>query len=212
MVKDKKQRKNFLRINDPKLNKIFWWICAAIFAIAAVVLAIVVIELISMSVAKPGLDVASLFPRLEPFVESVVGVCLLLFIAFLTVVIYNYVFNKNQACEEQRKVEISSPLQGLSKEQEQQVIAALKTIAQPLPGKTKLNRARTTQFLRALTELGCIDANLDGKILMPWVESVTGFEDGEPGHFNDQYRKASILDSNVKKRMEEITQLLNTQA
>ena len=207
-----KKKPNFLKINDPKLNKIFWWICAAIFAIAAVVLALVVTVLVSMSVSKPGLDVASLFPRLEPFIESVVGVCLLLFIAFLTVVIYNYVINRERANEEQRNAEIASPLQNLSKGQEQQIIAALKTIAQPLPSKTKLNRAPTAQFLRALTELGYIDSNLDGKIIMPWVETVTGYKDGEPGHFNDQYKKATAFDKNVKQYMEQITQLLNTPA
>ncbi len=207
-----KKRPNYLRISDPKLNKIFLGICAAIFAIASVILFIVVIELVSMGVADPGQDIPSLFPRLEPYIEFIVGIYILLFIAFLTVVIYNYAINKEKANEKQRKVETTSPLLGLSKEQEQQIIAALKTIAQPLPGKTKLNRARTTQFLRALTELGYIDANLDGKIIMPWVESVTGFEDGEPGHFNDQYKKASTFDKNVKAYMKQITQLLHTQA
>lgn len=196
--------------NKPtRLVKILTALNAALFAFALGIILVSLIDYIDL--LESGSDYKT------SLITTILGITLivcsyLVIVAMVAIWIYHFLMRKMAAKSAAPQAQNESPLQGLSKKQEQQVIAALKTIAQPLPNKTKLNRARTTQFLRALTELGYIDANLDGKILMPWVETVTGYIDGEPGHFNDQYRKASILDSNVKKRMEEITQLLNTPA
>ena len=91
---DKKKKKNYLRIEDPKLNKVFWWVASAILAIAGVTLTIIIVELISLRLSEIGQDVASLFPGLEPLVERFFVVFLILFIAFLTIVIYVYATNR----------------------------------------------------------------------------------------------------------------------
>lgn len=209
MTKPKK-KPNFLKINDPKLNKIFRWIYAVAFAIAAVVLAIIIAELISLGVAKPGQDISSLFPRLEPYIESVVGIFFLVFIAFLTVVIYNYATNKEQYDAQQATAKTDSPLLGAAKEHEQQIIDALKSLARPSSGKQYLNRAPAAQFLRALTELGYLDAHISGPNLLAWVENVTGYKDkdDDSGHFFAAYNKPTKEDSKVRKYMDQIEQII----
>lgn len=186
--------------------KILTVLIASLFAL---VLGVVIVCLIDLW------DVKQLGAEYETsLVTTILGTtflvcCYLVIVAMIAILIYYFLIRKTTA---KLFAQPNSPLQNLTKDQERCIIDTLKTFAQPLPGKSKLNRARTTQFLRALTELGYIDANLDGKIIMPWVEYVTGYIDGELGHFNDQYKKASTFDKNVKLYMTQITQLLNTQA
>lgn len=207
MAKGKK-RPNYFRIQSPKLNKIFWWLCSALLAIATVTLAIIAATLISINTSEPGMDIPSLFPKLEPFIELVTAVYFILFMAFLTVVIYNYSTNREKDREARKIADAESPLQGRAVEHQEQIVELLKTIAQPLPGRAKLNRARTAQFLRALAESGYIDSNLTGKHLMVWVESVTGYEDGDAPHFTKAYKDATPQDTNVVDFRGQIEQML----
>lgn len=206
MTKPKK-KPNFLKINDPKLNKIFRWIYATAFAIAAVVLPIVIAELISLGVAKPGQDISSLFPRLEPHIESVVGVFLLVFIAFLTVVIYNYATNKEQYDAQQATAKTDSPLLGAAKEHEQQIIDLMSSVIKPVPGKQTIHQAKTAKFITALTELKLIDANLDRKHLLAWIENVTEYPTCETRVLNQALKAVKVNDPdllNYKSQLEQI--------
>lgn len=198
--------KSFLQIHSKAIGKTLLALLCGIFFINISIIVIYLIVGLNCYLSEPGEDIPSQFVTFEYFFQGLGYLSILMIIAFCAVLLYNYTLGRIQKTP---IAQPTSPLQNLTKEQEQRIIDTLKTFAQPLPGKSKLNRARTTQFLRALTELGYIDANLDGKIIMPWVEYVTGYTDGEPGHFNDQYRKASKLDSNVRQYMEEITQHLN---
>ena len=210
MAKDKKKWKNNLYIEDPKLNKAFWWVASAIFAIAGVTLLIIIAELISLTIAENGQDLASLFPGLEPFLGGILAVYLIMFIAFLTIVIYVYATNREKAKENQKKVDVDSPLLGAAKEHQNQIIDLLKSIAKPTAGKQYLNRAPTGQFLRALTELGYMDANVTGQNLMAWVEIVTEYKDKDKdsGHFFSAYNKASREDSKVLNYMKQIEEIV----
>ena len=61
---------------------------------------------------------------------------------------------------------------------------------------------------RSLAELGYIDSNLTGKHLMVWVESVTGYEDGDAPHFTKAYKDATPQDTNVVDFRGQIEQML----
>ena len=202
MAKDKK-RPNYFRITSPRRRKIFYGLLSVILAIAFVLLAIDIVALIDLHLAKPGIAITSLFPGLMPFFEVMLRAVLVLFMAFSAVVIYNYITNR----ENIQAVKAESPLQGAAVEHEEQIIDALKIIAKPLPGRAKLNRARTAQFIRALMELGYIDKNTAGKILMVWVETVTEYKDGNASHFQKAIKDATPQDSNVldfQKQIQEI--------
>ena len=198
--------KSLIQIQSKAIGKTLLALLCGIFLVNISIILIYLIVGLNCYLSEPGEDIPSQFVPFASFFQGLGYLSILMIIAFCAVLLYNYTLGRIQKTP---IAQPTSPLQNLTKEQEQRIIDTLKTFAQPLPGKSKLNRARTTQFLRALTELGYIDANLDGKIIMPWVEYVTGYTDGEPGHFNDQYRKASKLDSNVRQYMEEITQHLN---
>ena len=205
-----KKKKNYLRIEDPKLNKVFWWVASAILAIACVTLTIIIVELISLSLSGYGQDVASLFPGLEPLVERFFVVFLILFIAFLTIVIYVYATNRENDKINKKKIEVDSPLLGAAKEHQEQIIDLLMSVAKPTSGKQYLNRAPTVQFLRALTELGYMDANTSGPNMMAWVEMATGYKDKDKdsGHFFSAYNNTSNQDTKVLGFMEQIEKIV----
>ena len=127
---------------------------------------------------------------------------------FTAFVIYNYATNKEQYKEDVEQAKAESPLQGDAIEHEEEIIDLLTTIARPLPGRAKLNRARTAQFLRALMELGYIDKNTAGKTLMVWVETVTEYKDGNASHFQQAIKDATPQDSNVADFQKQILEIL----
>lgn len=97
------QRKNYLRISNPKINKLFWWVSAALFAIAAIVFTIIIAELVSLHWADDGFELSFLFPGLNPFVNTLFGVFIILFIVFLTIVIYIYMPRTRRMTEQRNK-------------------------------------------------------------------------------------------------------------
>lgn len=190
----KPQKKvDYFKIQDLRLNKIFWAIaCASLTTMGASL-------------------VLSFFLPINHIVNVILFVLLiLLFIAFVTVYLYNYTVNKAASLNQQETLKIESPLTESAKSHEQQIIDLLKSIAKPSAGKQQLNRAPTAQFLRALTELGFLDANVSGPNLLAWVENVTGYKDkdDDSGHFFAAYNKPTKEDSKVRKYMDQIQQIV----
>ena len=148
-------------------------------------------------------------------VTNIVGTILLVcsqlvIVAMAGILIYKLLMRKLHA-QSTAQVQIKSPLQGAAKDHEQQIIDLLKSIAMPSVGKQHLNRAPTAQFLRALTELGYLDANVTGPNLLAWVEDVTYYQDKDEdsGHFFAAYNKPTKEDSKVRKYMDQIQQIVN---
>lgn len=200
----KKKKPNFFRSHSPRINKWFLISLSSLFSVAGVLLAICIAELISDAISEPGMDIASLFMGFDLFTELLLSVLLVVFIVFAAIVIYNYTLNREEYMAKQEATKSESPLQGAAAEHEEEIVTLLKTIAQPLPGKQKLNRAATAQFMRALAELSYIDANLKAQHLLPWIEQVTNLTDGENGHFQAAYNKATALDTNVQEYIRQI--------
>lgn len=202
------KRKNYFQITNPKLNKLFWWVCAALFAIAAFAFTIIIAELMSLHFADDGFALSSLFPGFNPFVNTLFGVFIMLFIFFLTFVIYNYIINKENDRAEKQKIEVESPLLGAAKEHQAQIIELLKSVAMPAPNKKTINHAPTAKFLKALKELQLIDYNRDSRHIMAWIENVTNYPAGKTGVFNQACKLVKDNDSEVKKYEEQIMQII----
>lgn len=117
--------------------------------------------------------------------------------AFVAVLIYKRLIMMKSTATSASQDKCYSLLQGAAKGHEKEIIALLQSVAQPLPGKDKLNRARTAQLLRAMIEMGLIDANIVGKRLMLWVEDVTNYTDGNNSAFNQALKDATAQDTNV---------------
>ena len=135
----------------------------------------------------------------------------LVVVALVAIWIYQFLMRKMGAKSAAQQAQIESLLQGAAKDHEQQIIDLLKSIAKPSAGKPHLNRAPSAQFLRALTELGYLDANISGPNLLAWVENVTGYKDKDEdsGHFFAAYNKPTKEDSKVRKYMDQIEQIVN---
>lgn len=201
-------RKNYLKISDPKINKLFWWVSAALFAIAAIVFTIIIAELVSLHWADDGFELSFLFPGLNPFVNTLFGVFIILFIVFLTIVIYIYATNKENDRTTKHKIEAESPLLGVAKEHQAQIIGILKSVAMPAPNKQTINHARTAKFIQALVVLQLIDSNRDSKQLMAWIESVTTYSAGETRVFNQALRAVKVDDREFERLKEQIVQII----
>lgn len=202
------KRKNYFRINDPKLKQVFTWVYAALFAVAALVFAIIIAELMSLHFADDGFELSFLFPGLNPFVNTLFGVFIILFIVFLTIVIYIYATNKENDRTTKQKIEAESPLLGVAKEHQAQIIGILKSVAMPAPNKQTINHARTAKFIQALVVLLLIDSNRDSKQLMAWIESVTTYSAGETRVFNQALRAVKVDDREFERLKEQIAQII----
>ena len=202
------KRRNHFRIDDPKIKKVFTWVYAALFAIAALVFAIIIAELMSLHFADDGFELSSLFLGLNPFVNTLFGVFIILFGVFLTIVIFVYVTNKENDRAEKPKIEVESPLLGAAKEHQAQIIGILKSVAMPAPNKQTINHARTAKFIQALVVLQLIDSNRDSKQLMAWIESVTTYSAGETRVFNQALRAVKIDDREFERLKEQIAQII----
>ena len=148
-------------------------------------------------------------------VTNIVGTILLvcsqlIIVGMVGVVIYYFLMRKMNTKSVTNQAKIESLLQGAAKGHEQQIIDQLKSIAKPSASKQHLNRAPTAQFLRALTELGYLDANVSGPNLLAWVEDVTGYKDkdDDSGHFFAAYNKPTKEDTKVSKYMDQIQQII----
>lgn len=202
------KKPNYFRLVSPRRRKIFMVLLSVILAIAFVLLVLDIVALIDLHIAEPGMAITSLFPGFIPFFRLMLRVLLVIFMAFSAVVIYNYMMNKEEHKENTETAKAETPLLGAAKDNEQPIIDLLKSVAQPLPGKTTFNTARVGQFMRALAELGYIDANLDGKYWKPWVEDVTGFAGDTTGHVNAAYKKATIHDEKVADLCQQLKQIV----
>ena len=203
------KRKNYFRITDPKLNKLFWWVCAALFAIAAFAFTIIIAELMSLHFADDGLELSSLCPGFNAFVNTLFCVFIILFIVFLTIVIYNYIINKENEKEEQIIYEFKSPLIGAAKVHEKEIVEMLKSIALPAPNKKTINHAKTAKFIHALIALDLINKNMiGGRRFMAWISLETQYSVGEPRVFNQALKLVKINDPEVKRYQEELAQII----
>ena len=207
MEQDKKKR-NFLRIDDPKINKLFRWVSSVAFAIAIVVLGIIITEIISLNVAKQGEDIATLFPGLESFVTSLTAVFLINFIVFLTIVFYIYSTNRENDRIAQKKAEVDSPLTEAAKGHEQQIIDLMISIIKPVPGKKNISTAKAAKFIKALKDLNLMDVNMEGQHLIPWIETVTGFSAGKTSPFNQALKAVKVDDDDVPDYKAQLEQIL----
>jgi hypothetical protein len=98
---------------------------------------------------------------------------------------------------------------GAANKHDAQLIELLKSVARPMPGDTKLNRARTTHFLCAMRDLELIDRNLDGKHLMSWVVRETGYSEKSLSAFNQALNNTSSQDSKVIELKKQIEQIIS---
>ena len=199
---------NPLKIHDPKVNKVFGWVTSAIFAIGIFVLALCIAQLLSFVIADSGSDLFSLFNGLFPFIEVMIAAFFILFIIFLTIVIYTYATNKENERFAKLQTEVAAPLIGVTKEQQAKIIEMLKSVAMPAPNKQTINQARTAKLIHALTALRIIDCNRDSKHLMAWIEYATGYSAGETRVFNQARNAVKEGDPEVKKFQEQITQII----
>ena len=202
------QRKNYLKIHDPKLNKVFWWIVAAFFASAIAILILIVVQFSSYDSAQEGLDLCSLIPGYLPFIEVLCAIYFIFFIAILTIMIYVFATNKENERIAKKKSEADSPLIGVTKEQQTKIIEMLKSVAMPAPNKQTINHARTAKFIQALVALQLIDSNRDRKQLMAWIESVTTYSAGETRVFNQALKAVKNDDREFERLREQIAQII----
>lgn len=204
-----KKKPNLFRSHSPRMTKIITALFSALVMIGGAAFIISLLGLISLKVSAPGMDIASLFKGFDIFTELLFAIFFLLAIAFGSAFLYNYLINKDRYIETRIAIEAESPLTEAAKGHEQQIMDMLTIIAKPLPGKAKLNRARTAQFLRALIELQLIDANYPPKNLMVWVENVTNYKDGNVSAFNQALKDANPQDTNVLDFQKQIQQVLD---
>lgn len=202
------KHKNYFRITDPKIDKALWWMCSSFLAIFILTLALCLAQIISSRTAQPGYDLFSLLPNLFPFIKVLAVVSLVLFLVFLTIKIYVYGINEENDQLAKQQIEIESPLLGVAKEHQTQIIELFKSVAMPAPNKQNINLAPTAKLLKALKELQLIDHNRDSRHLMAWIENVTNYPAGKTGVFNQALNAVKKNDSEVEKYKEQIQQIL----
>ena len=122
--------------------------------------------------------------------------------------IYVFATNKENDSIAKKKTEADSPLIGVTKEQQTKIIEMLKSVAMPAPNKQTINQARTAKLIHALTDLGIIDSNRDSKHIMAWIEYATSYSAGETRVFNQARNAVKEGDPEVKKFLEQITQII----
>lgn len=201
-------RKNYLKINDPKINNIFKWVTAAALASAVASIILIVVQILSYDTEQPGMDICSNFPGFLPLMELLFAAYFVFFTVFVTIILYVYITNKENDSIAKKKAEVDSPLIGVTKEQQAKIIEMLKSVAMPAPNKQTINQARTAKLLHALTALGVIDSNRESKHLMAWIENATGYSAGETRVFNQARNAVKEGDPEVKKFQEQITQII----
>lgn len=201
----KDNKKNFFYLHDKKIFKIFWWITSAFFAISLVTFVMLYGGMIYDYFATG--DIESIIPAFGSVVGVLLIVLFVVFIAYLTVFVYNFVSNAAQYAEGNEAEEVVCPLCENVKQHKAEISAMLKTIAKPEPGTNNLNRANTIHFLRTLKSMGLIDPNENSKILMVWVLQVTGYEEKSFSAFNQAMTKQKenpALVAEYHKQLEQI--------
>lgn len=199
-------KKNFFYLHDKKIFKIFWWVTSAFLAIALVAV-IVMYGGMMYDHFTDGDDIESVFPAFESFVGVLLIVLFIAFIAFITVFIFNYVYNATRYAEESESEKVMCPLYEDGVRHEAEIYAMLKTISRPEPGTNNLNRANTIHFIRTLKSMGLIDKNENSKILMLWVQQITGYDEKSYSAFNQamtRQKENPALVAEYRKQLEQI--------
>lgn len=203
-----KKKQNYFKITSPKVNKLFFGLASTVSAVAFITLLICIAGLISINYAEEGRDIPSLFEGYMPFIKGALGVSLVLLMAFLSVVIYNYALNRDNDKEKQATAEAESPFTENAKGHEQQIIDLMSSIIKPLPDKETINQAKTAKFYKALSELKLIDSNLDNKHFLVWIEYVTEYPACETRVFNQALKAIKVDDPNVPNYKAQLEQII----
>lgn len=189
-----------------KLSKAFIALLASMFSVLICVFIVAGIDWLEWKDAGKNYETS--------LVTNILGTTFLvafylLLSAAIAIGIYKIIMWKFAATSAQQNT-CESLLQGAAKEHEKEIIDLLTSIAKPSVGKQHINRAPTGQFLRAMTELGYLDANITGANLLAWVEQVTGYKDKDEdaAHFFAAYNKPTKNDSKVVGYMQQIQQII----
>ena len=202
----KDNKKDYFYLHDMKLFKIFWWVASTFFAIALVAFVVLYGGMIYDHFAA-GDNIESIIPAFRSIVGVLLIALFVVFIAFLTVFIFNYVFNAAQYAENIENGKVMCPLSENGVRHEEEICAMFKKIAKPAPGTNNLNRANTVHFLRALKSMDLINPNENRKILMLWAQQVTGYEERSFSAFNQAMTKQKdnpALVAEYSKQLEQI--------
>ena len=208
MKKNKDWKKYFLSQSD-RMTKIVNALYSALIFLFAAVLIINIAYIIGSAVSEPGTNITLQSKGFAFFRYLFNALFFLCAIAFFSAVFYNYLTIKDKESDSKGQGAVSSPLRGKAEEHEEQIVALLKSVAQPSVGKQHLNRAATGQMLRALAVLDYMDANVPGANLKAWVEQVTGYKDKDTdsAHFFAAYKRPTKDDSKVVGYMQQIKQI-----
>lgn len=202
-----KKKPNYFRIQSPIVNKLFWWLFAALLVLNVIMFLLCMFGLFLQKISLPGMDMASDL-GLDSVVKGYFVIDLVLFSAFATVVIYNYAINKEKYEEQQATAEAKSPFTETAKGHEQQIIELMSSIIKPLPDKETINQAKTAKFYKALSELKLIDSNLDNKHFLVWIEYVTEYPACETRVFNQALKAIKVDDPNVPNYKAQLEQII----
>ena len=175
--------------------------CGAM-AVSIVMMILIFAGWIDYSISEPGKDMTS-NPWFDTRLEILFTTMILLMAALLALIIYNFVLLRAI----NHKV-VPSILRGEAIKHEAEIVALLKSVAQPLPGKSTFNTARVSQFMRALSELGLIDSNIPPQTMKLWLEDVTSYSGDTTGHINAAYKKTSIHDEKVRDLSYQIEKII----
>ena len=139
------KKKKTIPVYSVRLNKWMIGVGAAVIVMGTFLILFCILGGVDKVLSNPGEDISHTSPMFEPYIEF-------LFYGMITasmIMAFLYLFNFGLVWEPKAKEEAELPLRGAAVEHEKEITELLKTVAQPLPGKRKLNRARTAQFIRA---------------------------------------------------------------
>ena len=202
-----KKKKDFFYLHDKQLFNIFWWVTSAFFAIAFVALITMCGGMIHDHFADED-GIESIFPAFGTLTGVLLIAVFIVFIVFLTVFIFNYVSNAARYAEESESEKVMCPLNEDGVRHETEIYAMLKTISKPEPGTNNLNRANTIHFIRTLKSMSLIDQNENSKILMLWVQQITGYDEKSFSAFSQAMSKQKENPSLVAEYRRKLEQIL----
>jgi hypothetical protein len=194
-----------IEIYSARLNKWLLGLSAIVIVFGATMGLAFLLAQIAGVVSAEGKDIAS-YAGFKTFIDVLFIVMVFCSMAIATLLLYNYMLLHQPKMPVAENI---SPLRGDAIAHEKEIVELLKTVAHPLPGKAKLNRAHTAQFLTAMKELELIDPNLVGKQLMVWVQDVTGYVDGASSAFTQALNAVKTNDPEVARLKEQLAQIVN---
>ena len=198
-------KERVIEVYSARLNKWMMAMAAIVFVVGATLLIAILIAVIDNCVSENGNELTTIIAWYDPFIDVLTVVLIVSAMAMATLLLYNYFLMHQPKAPIATNV---SPLRGAAIAHENEIIELLKVVAQPLPDKTKLNRAHTAQFLQAMKELGLIDPNFVGRQLMVWVEDKTSYVDGSSSAFTQALNAVKNNDSEVARLKEQLSQIV----